>query len=61
MTLVPLFKAFKTDESGAVTVDWVVLTAAIVSLCLIVMLALQDPLLAALDAIVGFLQAATAF
>jgi Flp pilus assembly pilin Flp len=61
MLLVPLFKAFKTDESGAVTVDWVVLAAAIVSLCLIVMLALQDPLLAALDAIVGFLQAATAF
>ncbi|MDQ7079271.1 MAG: hypothetical protein Q9M41_01230 [Paracoccaceae bacterium] len=27
-----LFKNFKNDESGAVTVDWVVLTAAIVGL-----------------------------
>ena len=27
-----LFKNFKSDESGAVTVDWVVLTAAIVGL-----------------------------
>ncbi len=36
MKLLNLFKAFKTDESGAVTVDWVVLTAAIVGLGLIV-------------------------
>ena len=27
-----IFKRFKNDESGAVTVDWVVLTAAIVGL-----------------------------
>ncbi len=27
-----LFKNFKNDEAGAVTVDWVVLTAAIVGL-----------------------------
>lgn len=26
------FKKFKKDEAGAVTVDWVVLTAAVVSL-----------------------------
>ena len=31
------FKAFASDESGAVTVDWVVLTAAIVGLGLVVM------------------------
>jgi Flp pilus assembly pilin Flp len=31
------FKSFKNDESGAVTVDWVVLTAAIVGLGLVVM------------------------
>ena len=31
-----LFKAFESDESGAVTVDWVVLTAAIVGLGMIV-------------------------
>lgn len=27
-----LFKRFRDDESGAVTVDWVVLTAAVVGL-----------------------------
>ena len=30
--MLKLFKRFKNDESGAVTVDWVVLTAAIVAL-----------------------------
>ncbi|MEO8242560.1 MAG: pilus assembly protein, partial [bacterium] len=28
MKLFNLFKTFKSDEAGAVTVDWVVLTAA---------------------------------
>ena len=37
MKLLNLFKAFKKDESGAVTVDWVVLTAAIVGLGMVVM------------------------
>jgi Flp pilus assembly pilin Flp len=32
MNLLNIFKSFKNDESGAVTVDWVVLTAAIVGL-----------------------------
>lgn len=32
MKLLNLFKSFKNDESGAVTVDWVVLTAALVGL-----------------------------
>ncbi|NBO21438.1 MAG: hypothetical protein EBU97_05850 [Rhodobacteraceae bacterium] len=32
-----IFKNFKNDESGAVTVDWVVLTAAIVGLGAVVM------------------------
>jgi len=32
MKLFKLAKNFKNDESGAVTVDWVVLTAAIVGL-----------------------------
>ena len=32
------FSAFLKDESGAVTVDWVVLTAAVVGLGLAVML-----------------------
>jgi Flp pilus assembly pilin Flp len=32
-----LFKKFRKDENGAVTVDWVVLTAAIVGLGVAVM------------------------
>ena len=32
MKLFEMIKTFKSDESGAVTVDWVVLTAAIVGL-----------------------------
>ncbi|GAB4539913.1 MAG: hypothetical protein Tsb0024_10540 [Ruegeria sp.] len=30
--MIKLFKKFRKDESGAVTVDWVVLTAAVVGL-----------------------------
>ncbi len=37
MKLLNIFKSFKNDESGAVTVDWVVLTAAIVGLGMVVM------------------------
>ncbi len=37
MKLMNLFKTFKSDEAGAVTVDWVVLTAAIVGLGMVVM------------------------
>lgn len=37
MKLMNIFKNFAKDESGAVTVDWVVLTAAIVGLGLAVM------------------------
>ena len=32
MNLVEMIKTFKADEDGAVTVDWVVLTAAVVGL-----------------------------
>ncbi len=31
-TMIKFFKNFSKDESGAVTVDWVVLTAAVVGL-----------------------------
>lgn len=37
MTLLNTFKSFANDEAGAVTVDWVVLTAAIVGLGIVVM------------------------
>jgi Flp pilus assembly pilin Flp len=36
MNLFSMFKTFANDEAGAVTVDWVVLTAAIVGLGLAV-------------------------
>lgn len=32
MKLLKLFKSFQNNESGAVTVDWVVLTGAVVAL-----------------------------
>ena len=37
MNFLNLFKSFANNESGAVTVDWVVLTAAIVGLGMVVM------------------------
>jgi len=36
-----LFKRFLRDESGAVTVDWVVITAAVVALAGVAFTALQ--------------------
>ena len=44
MNLFKLVDAFKKDESGAVTVDWVVLTAALVGLGLAVILAIPPGL-----------------
>ncbi|MFZ1469628.1 MAG: hypothetical protein WAT09_11730 [Paracoccaceae bacterium] len=41
MKLLNIFKRFQKDEDGAVTVDWVVLTAAVVGLGLIVMAAVR--------------------
>jgi Flp pilus assembly pilin Flp len=38
-----LVKAYISDESGAVTVDWVVLTAAIVALGMLVLTTLAGP------------------
>lgn len=40
---------FTTDQSGAVTVDWVVLTAAVVGLGLLVLGTLTDTSVATLD------------
>ena len=37
MKLINLFKTFRSDEDGAVTVDWVVLTAAVVGLGILAM------------------------
>jgi len=49
MKLLNIFKRFQKDEDGAVTVDWVVLTAAVVGLGLIVMAAIK-PAISSLSA-----------
>jgi Flp pilus assembly pilin Flp len=41
MKLINLIKTFRNDEDGAVTVDWVVLTAAIVGLGIAVLAAVS--------------------
>ena len=41
MKLFNMIKNFRNDESGAVTVDWVVLTAAIVGLGIAVLTSVQ--------------------
>jgi Flp pilus assembly pilin Flp len=61
MTLLTLLTSFKSDESGAVTVDWVVLTAAIVGLGMVVMTTLEGPLSDTTNAIVNDLEAAAEF
>ncbi|MES2434116.1 Flp family type IVb pilin [Cypionkella sinensis] len=56
MKLRNLFKKFKADESGAVTVDWVVLTAAIVGLGMVVMKTVGGGIEGLGDSIVSDLQ-----
>jgi Flp pilus assembly pilin Flp len=53
MKLLNIFKSFKNDEAGAVTVDWVVLTAAIVGLGLVVMTTVSGGLSTAASGIVS--------
>ena len=38
MKLFNLIKKFRSDESGAVTVDWVVLTAAVIGMGMLVLI-----------------------
>jgi Flp pilus assembly pilin Flp len=44
-------KSFFTDEDGAVTVDWVVLTAAIAGLVVLIASAMQDGALGLADSL----------
>ena len=44
MKFLKIAKTFRNDEDGAVTVDWVVLTAAIVGLGIAVLTAVQGGL-----------------
>jgi Flp pilus assembly pilin Flp len=53
MKLMNILKKFSKDEAGAVTVDWVVLTAAIVGLGLVVMQTVSGGLTDAADSIVA--------
>lgn len=60
MKLIDLKNAFVKDEDGAVTVDWVVLTAAIVGIGLVVLALVRDGVGVASSAInAGLLEAAT--
>ena len=56
--MVRFLKGFHANESGAITVDWVVLTAAIVGLGLVVMSTVGDGLDAAATNLVTDLDAA---
>ena len=53
MKLFKLAKTFANDESGAVTVDWVVLTAAIVGLGIAVMASVGQSTSGLADKIAG--------
>ncbi|ABA78059.2 hypothetical protein GQF56_12600 [Rhodobacter sphaeroides] len=57
MKLLNIFKTFRNDEDGAVTVDWVVLTAAIVGLGILVVGAVSGGLTNAANTLVEDLDA----
>ncbi len=59
MKLFKLAKNFKNDESGAVTVDWVVLTAAIVGLGIAVLTSVSGGTTSLADTISGELGSMT--
>lgn len=48
--------SFRSEESGAVTVDWVVLTAAVVALCLAVSAVVGGGTQALAGEIAGFVE-----
>ena len=52
-----VLKQLRDDESGAVTVDWVVLTAAIVGLALVVIAAVRDSSISLADRIADAIDA----
>ncbi|MGJ8544586.1 MAG: hypothetical protein ACSHWZ_04015 [Sulfitobacter sp.] len=49
-------RRFFSDESGAVTVDWVVLTAALVFFCVAVLTAIHDASITSTDNVGAILQ-----
>lgn len=46
---------FLARDEGAVTVDWVVLTAAIIGLCVLISSAMQDGAMGLADAMMAFM------
>lgn len=58
MKLLNILKSFRADDSGAVTVDWVVLTAAIVGLGLVVISTISPAINQASSTIASDLNAA---
>lgn len=58
MKFLNILKNFRNDDSGAVTVDWVVLTAAIVGIGLVVMTSVNGGITAVTGAITTDLTAA---
>ena len=58
MKVMNLLKRFQKDEDGAVTVDWVVLTAAVVGLGLLVMGAIGDAVSSLSDNIADHIESA---
>ena len=59
MKLVNFFRNFRKDESGAVTVDWVVLTAAIVGLGIAVLTSVSGGTTSLADSVSGKLATMT--
>jgi len=59
MKLVNFFRNFRKDESGAVTVDWVVLTAAIVGLGIAVLTSVSGGTTSLADTVSGKLATMT--
>lgn len=51
------FKAFAADENGAITVDWVVLTASLVGLAIGIFLVMEAGTLATADNISASVEA----
>jgi len=50
-----MLKSFYTDDDGAVTVDWVVLTAAIVGLVVLIASAMEDGALGLADGLASYM------
>jgi Flp pilus assembly pilin Flp len=48
-------KSFYRDDDGAVTVDWVVLTAAVVGLVVLIAAAMQDGALGLADGLASYM------